>query len=128
MQWDCETHFPNGHVLLGAPSDRFSSLNAWSPDNNYTIVCVGANHDSPCSGYEVLDLVESHYDGVLGQLIEYDAARETETNLAACPDWFYQNYQQATVHISATQAFMMDRGTVTQIKADHLDFHFEKTK
>jgi hypothetical protein len=124
MQLDCETDFPNGHVLHGAPSDPSNSPSAWSPDNNYTIVCVGANHDSPCAGFEVWDMVngvvqrtlpydspfhqwepdqphtliyllESHYVGVLDQLIDYDAASATDTNLAACPDLILKTLPQA---------------------------------
>ena len=223
MQWDCQAHFPNGNILYGAPNE-----DDWSPDNNYAVVCVGATHDSPCRGFEVWDmtsgtvkvtfpdytfqwdpnrkhmlvyLVESHYSGLLDELIAFDPVAKTEKHLTECPEWFREKFQQVcvnfpgvvvggqfsglsdnaevemcyyaldmnlpwgvgtlegnvdwklnlrkgfgsnflvtaqaggytgspisyTVQISGTQAYVAENGIATEVKADHLDFHFEKS-
>ncbi len=61
MQLDCSTHFPNGNVLRYGPGK-----NDWSPDGNYAIVCVGFTHDSPCSGFQVWDMLTGEVKRQLG--------------------------------------------------------------
>jgi hypothetical protein len=109
MQWDCWTHSLNGNVLFETPGP-----NGWSPDGLYAVVCVGANHDSPCSGFQVWDMVHgevkggfasythkwspdekhtivyldnSQFVGVQDKLIALDASTGIERSLDRCPDW-----------------------------------------
>jgi hypothetical protein len=117
MMSNCEAHFPNGHVLGSIPdSDRYD----WSPDNNYAFVYICQNHDSPCEGFQVWDLVNgvakdlphiylfqwdtdqphtlfylanSGYGAPPDHFIEYDAATGAETSLPPCPAWANHNFQ-----------------------------------
>lgn len=113
MQWFCEYHFPNGNILHGL----WSPSPVWSSDGLYATMCVGATHDSPCSGFEVWDmvngivvkgffpyrvhqwspeghilvyLVEHSIEGIPADLVEFDPATVNETVLQECPEWFRQ--------------------------------------
>lgn len=222
MYSSCTTRFPNGHYFSGSPGAE-----DWSPDNNYVVVGVGGDHDSPPIGFQAWDMVNGEmvrsfhdfdfgwdpsrphtlvyvvvndpFGAALGEIIEIDASTKAEKHLTACPDWiqhgqdctnfsgsiiggqisglldnakattlvYSQDYgivveepawigdaswkieltkhrglsywiiPQAegyigapisyTVQISGTEAYMVENGMVTSAKADHLDFHFEKT-
>jgi hypothetical protein len=113
----CTTRFLNGAYY------RARDPMAWSPDGRYAVVCIGANHDSPCSFFDVWDMAngerkarmpayspyawdagQAHtlvylvigdgYSG-LDTLTAFDPASEAKTSLAACPDWFAKVFSQA---------------------------------
>jgi len=67
MIYDCAVYFPNGTVMKNKRLYEFEQLahpiktapifSNWSPDGRYTIVCIGATHDSPCGWWEIWDSV-----------------------------------------------------------------------
>ena len=113
MAVTCETRFPNGNVLMGAPGNL--SPEAWSPDNRYVTVDVGGgDHDSPSEGFQVWDMVNGttgffhhphtfhmwspvdkhtlvyqivgYIDTIPSEFIEVDVTSGDETILQECPD------------------------------------------
>ncbi len=66
MDWRCSAVFPNGATLWGQPW-------RWSPDGQFALNCLGGNHDSPCIGYAVWDMVNGRvtYDGLINDVLSY---------------------------------------------------------